>query len=72
MGRKNWLFAGSEDGGKAAAIAYTLIETCKLNGIDPFAYLRDTLTRIADHPINRIDQLLPWQWVAKTDPAAKA
>ena len=72
VGRKNWLFAGSEDGGKAAAIAYTLIETCKLNGIDPFAYLRDTLTRIADHPINRIDQLLPWQWVAKTDPAAKA
>jgi hypothetical protein len=62
VGRKNWLFAGSEGGGKAAAIAYTLIETAKLNGVDPQAWLTDTLSRIADHKINKIDQLLPWQY----------
>ncbi len=59
IGRKNWLFAGSEGGGKAAAIAYTLIETAKLNGVDPQAWLTDTLARIADHKINRIAELLP-------------
>ena len=62
IGRKNWLFAGSEGGGKAAAIAYTLIETAKLNGVDPQAWLTDTLARIADHKINRIDELLPWRF----------
>ena len=62
IGRKNWLFAGSEGGGKAAAIAYTLIETAKLNGVDPQAWLTDTLNRIADHKINKIDQLLPWHY----------
>ena len=62
VGRKNWLFAGSEGGGKAAAIAYTLIETAKLNGVDPQAWLTDTLGRIADHKINRIDDLLPWRY----------
>ena len=62
VGRKNWLFAGSEGGGKAAAIAYTLIETAKLNGVDSQAWLTDTLTRIADHKINRIDGLLPWRY----------
>ena len=60
VGRKNWLFAGSEGGGKSAAIAYTLIETAKLNGVDPLAWLTDTLARIADHKITRIDELLPW------------
>lgn len=60
VGRKNWLFAGSEDGGKSAAVAYTLIETAKLNGVDPQAWLTDVLVRIADHKINRIDELLPW------------
>ena len=60
VGRKNWLFAGSEAGGKSAAIAYTLIETAKLNGVDPQAWLTDTLARIADHKITRIDELLPW------------
>jgi transposase len=60
LGRKNYLFMGSESGGKAAAIAYTLIETAKLNGVDPQAWLTDVLGRIADHKINRIDQLLPW------------
>ncbi len=61
LGRKNYLFMGSQGGGKAAAIAYTLIESAKLNGVDPQAWLTDTLTRIADHKINRIDELLPWR-----------
>jgi transposase len=64
LGRKNYLFMGSENGGKSAAIAYTLIETAKLNGVDPQAWLTDTLARIADHKITRIDELLPWRYVA--------
>ena len=64
LGRKNYLFVGSEGGGKAAAIAYTLIETAKLNGVDPQAWLTDILGRIADHKINRIAELLPWSWAA--------
>ena len=62
LGRKNYLFMGSEGGGQSAAIAYTLIETAKLNGIDPQAWLTDVLDRIADHKINRIDELLPWHY----------
>ena len=62
IGRKNYLFVGSEGGGKAAAIAYTLIETAKLNGIDPHAWLTNVLGRIADHKITRIGELLPWNW----------
>lgn len=62
LGRKNYLFVGSEAGGKAAAIAYTLIETAKLNGVDPQAWLADTLTRISDYKITKIDELLPWHW----------
>jgi len=64
IGRKNFLFVGSEGGGKSAAIAYTLIETAKLNGVDPQAWLTDTLGRIADHKITRIDELLPWRYPA--------
>jgi IS66 C-terminal element/Transposase IS66 family len=60
LGRKNYLFAGSDVGGKRAAAAYTLIETAKLNGLDPEAYLREVIGRIADHHINRIAELLPW------------
>ena len=60
LGRKNYLFVGTQTGGKSAAIAYTLIETAKLNGVDPQAWLADTLARIPDHKINRIDELLPW------------
>jgi transposase len=60
LGRKNYLFAGSDAGGERAAAAYTLIETAKLNGLDPEAYLREVIGRIADHPINRIAELLPW------------
>ncbi|MGF6612106.1 hypothetical protein OKW45_007094 [Paraburkholderia sp. WSM4175] len=60
LGRKNFLFAGSDSGGERAAAMYGLIGTCKLNGINPRAYLEYVLTHIADHPINRIDELLPW------------
>ena len=67
LGRKNYLFAGSDAGGERAAAIYSLIETAKLNGLDPEAYLRDVLTRIADHKINRVAELLPWNWdAAKT------
>ena len=64
LGRKNYLFMGSEGGGASAAIAYTLIETAKLNGVDPQAWLTEVLGRISDHKINRIDELLPWNWNA--------
>jgi transposase len=60
LGRKNYLFCGSDAGGERAAAIYGLIGTAKLNGIDPEAYLRGVLSRIADHPINRIEELLPW------------
>ena len=60
LGRGNYLFMGSNAGGDRAASMYSLIETAKLNGLDPEAYLREVLLRIADHPVNRIDELLPW------------
>jgi len=60
IGRKNYLFAGSDSGGESAAAIYSLVGTAKLNGIDPERYLREVLARIADHPINRIEELLPW------------
>ena len=57
---------GSDDGGKAAAVACMLIETAKLNGVDPQAWLTDTLTRIADHKIDRVDELLPWRYTQRS------
>ena len=62
LGRKNYLFYGSDKGGERAAAAYTLLETCKLNGINPQAYLTWVFDTIADHPINRINELLPWNF----------
>ncbi|MBS0303013.1 MAG: transposase, partial [Proteobacteria bacterium] len=60
LGRGNYLFMGSDAGGERAAAIYSLVQTAKLNGLDPEAYLREVLSRIAEHPINRIDELLPW------------
>src|SRR6266850_6816903 len=63
LGRKNHLFAGSDGGGHRWAVACSLIETCKLNDVEPYAYLRDVLQRMIDgHPVNRLDELLPWNW----------
>jgi transposase len=62
VGRRNWTFAGSDEGGRRAAAIYTLIATAKLNGVDPQAWLADVLARINDHAIQRLDQLLPWNW----------
>src|SRR3989475_150524 len=67
LGRKNYLFAGSDSGGERAAAIYTLIGTAKLNGLDPEAYLREVLTRIADHPISRISELLPWNIISAVE-----
>jgi len=68
LGRKNYLFAGSDAGGQRAAAIYSLIGTAKLNGLDPEAYLREVLARIADHPINRIEELLPWRLGVESQP----
>jgi transposase len=62
LGRKNYLFAGSDRGGRRAALIYTIVQTATLNDLDPEAYLRDVIARIADHPIHRVDALLPWNW----------
>ena len=62
LGRKAWLFCGSDRGGQRAAVIYTLIQTAKLNDVDPQAWLADVLARIADHPATRLDELLPWNW----------
>jgi len=62
IGRKNYLFAGSDAGGRRAAAMYSLIESAKLNGLNPQHYLTDLLARIADHPARRIAELLPWNW----------
>jgi len=62
IGRRNWLFAGSDNGGKTAAVLMSLCATCKAWNIDPFAYLRDVLDRVSTHPMSRIEELLPDQW----------
>jgi len=68
LGRKTFLFAGSDGGGESAAVIYSLLGTAKPNGIDPEGYLRDVLSRIADHPIKRIEELLPWNVAASLSP----
>jgi hypothetical protein len=62
LGRKNYLFAGSDQGGERVAVFYSLIETCKLNGINPYTYLTDVFSRLPTHPANRIDELIPYHW----------
>jgi hypothetical protein len=62
LGRKAWLFAGSDRGGQRAAAMYSIIVTAKMNDVDPQAWLSDVLTRIAEHPVNQLDELLPWNW----------
>jgi len=74
LGRKSWLFAGSGRGAERAALMYTLIQTAKLNNVDPQVWLADVLARIADHLVNRVDELLPWKWKlhAETTPVSQA
>src|SRR6202521_5841356 len=72
LGRRAWLFAGSDRGGERAAAMLTLIETAKLNGVDPQAWLADVLRRIADHPASKLDELLPWNWMKPEHQAAAA
>ena len=64
LGRKSWLFCGSDRGGRRAASMYSLIVTCKMNGVDPQASLTHVLARVAAHPVHRIDELPPWRWAA--------
>jgi transposase len=74
LGRKAWLFAGSDRGGQRAAMMYSLITTAKMNNVDPQAWLADILGRIANHPVHRIEELMPWSWIAppKQNPTAQA
>jgi hypothetical protein len=72
LGRKSWLFAGSDRGGERAAALYSLIVTAKLNDIDPQAWLADVLARIAEHPARDIDELLPWNWRPNSAPRSQA
>ena len=67
LGRRNYLFAGSDAGGETAARLYSLVGTCRLNRLDPHLYLRHVLERIATHPINRIETLLPWHVAPSLD-----
>ena len=65
VGRRNWTFCGSDRGGNRAAAMYTLIQTCRLNDVDPHAWLRDVIAQISDHPQTRLHELLPWEWKAR-------
>lgn len=70
LGRKCWLFCGSDRGGQRAAAMYSLIVSAKMNGVDPQAWLADVLARIAAHPAHRLDELLPWNWRKKDQPTS--
>lgn len=73
LGRKNWLFAGSKAGGDRAAAIYSVIETAKLNGLEPQAYIADVIAKIgADWPAARWDELMPWKWQPDQQPIAEA
>jgi hypothetical protein len=72
LGRKSWLFAGSDRGGERAAAMYSLIVTAKMNDVDPQAWLTDVLARIADHPAQKLDELLPWNWTTAPNASAEA
>jgi transposase len=72
IGRGNWTFCGSDAGGHRAAAVYTLVETCKLNDVDPQAWLAYVLAKLPDHPAKRIDELLPWNWKASQQAIAEA
>ena len=68
--RRNWLFAGSLSGGRAAAVVYILIECCRRANVDMVSYLADVLVRVATHPASRVEELLPANWTARFDPQA--
>jgi hypothetical protein len=70
IGRKNWMFLGSEAGAENAALLYSLVVSCKLAGVDPFAYFRDVLMRIHAHPVEHIAELIPREWKTRFGPAA--
>ena len=72
LGRKAWLFAGSDRGGERAAIMISLITTAKLNDVDPRAWLADVLARIANHRASKLDDLLPWNWTPQAMPISAA
>jgi transposase len=72
LGRKSWLFAGSDRGGQRAAAMYSIVVTAKMNDVDPQAWLADVLTRIAEHPAHRLDELMPWNWQRLRESARQA
>src|SRR6516165_869497 len=72
LGRKSWLFAGSDRGGRRAAAMYSLIVTAKMNDVGPQAWLADVLARIAEDPAHRLDELLPWNWSAPRETTSQA
>jgi transposase len=72
LGRKSWLFAGSDRGGRRAAAMYSLIVTAKMNDVDPQAWLADVLARVAEHPVHKLDELLPWNWRAARQTTSQA
>ncbi len=73
LGRKNWLFFGSENGGKTAAVLFSVIASCQRNDVDPYEYLRDVIARISVHPLSQLEDLLPDRWkAARSEAEAEA